>query len=160
MYAKEYDGAIDAFHTLMIQNLYYKKEPVQPQGYCKLYFKRKYSFSKLVIEDCSIEAVITYHPFYQVPAFYFRAIRSETSRMMSIEQLLELFPGFKPEKLTLDSPDVVPGVWMCVHPCETSQQMEAIKGNTDDYMRMWFAFYGLPAVFSEISLRPESEAKC
>ncbi|EDK40542.2 predicted protein [Meyerozyma guilliermondii ATCC 6260] len=151
----QFNHAISTFHKFVADNLYHQNKPVPVTGYCKHAENRKYSFMVMEINEYSIESVITFHPFYQVPVMYFRVLSNSNNQALSIDQIAKIFSDFSPTSVTLDSPEVVPGVWFCIHPCETAQQMETCSTtNPEEYLRLWYAFYGVGATFPTISVRP------
>lgn len=151
----QFNHAISTFHNLVADNLYHQSKPVPVTGYCKNAGNRKYSFMVMKINECHMESVITFHPFYQVPVMYFRILDLSDNQAVPIDHIAKIFPDFSPASVTLESPEVVPGVWVCIHPCETAQQMETCStASPQEYLRLWYAFYGVGATFPSISVRP------
>lgn len=158
MNISKFNAELPGFHKQLLEDLYYEQHRLQSSGYYKLQDEQTYSYLSIDLKQASIHCIITFHPFYRVPVLYFKVLKGKiddkTTRALSLGSISSIFPDFWPENVTMEAPEVVPGVWFCIHPCETSAQMgQLLPQAPAQYFRLWFAFYGLQAAFPSISLR-------
>lgn len=144
MNSEEFNQIAPDFYEILLDSLYtYKNEltkVIPTNGYIKQYNDDYCILIEIPIDDRCITFTVTFHPIYLVPVCHFKETLGEPIQVTQTIQF-EQHPIFQ-------------DVWKTIHPCETNKTMEDFgAASTLGYLITWFNLYGIPCIYSDISMR-------
>lgn len=143
-----FNANIEGFNDDIISNLHCSEHIFKiTNNYIKSINDKKLSFVEAEFGDDKIQFTISYDDFYMVPVFHFR--------LFDKQELAKPPPG----KLATTNPHPLLNLdlWWWIHPCETLHTMNQFKLETPlQYLKLWFATYGISLLFPTITLRKYS----
>ncbi|QBM89319.1 Autophagocytosis associated protein, active-site domain [Metschnikowia aff. pulcherrima] len=149
-----FNESFEQFAEILFADLHAKQPMNITNAYVKQYYGSKYLYIHLIFEtglgardsenkEQTIEMVISYDRFYQVPVLHFR-----------VDDKVD----YASQYTAIDIHPILQAPYVVVHACETENMMSPTNLHGVEYLKLWFALQ-MTMVFPQIELRGRQSAE-